>query len=210
MEPDVHEGSAAADRRRQPNHPAGGYRPSHRPAELAVSPPHAAPAPPRRLALAVATAFGAFGVASLPATLAYPSVLAPYILSLAAPVSVAIVGEALGLRWLRAAGIVTVLIGAAAPVIGLGLLLAALTVLGPLAVVLVLGPALRQVDPFAGTAFLSASAIAVAGGFAGAALSPPMVVGVTVLVLAGGTTATISRLDEDHVTRAELDEAPDG
>lgn len=159
----------------------------------------------RRRALAVATAFGAFGVASLPLTLAYPSELPPYLLSLAGAASVAIVGEAMGTRWLRTAGIATVLIGAVAPVIGLGLLLAAFAVLGPLAVVLVLGPALRRHDPFAGTAFLSACAIVIAGGFAGAALSPPIVAGLTVLVLAGGAVTTISRLSEDADLETELE-----
>jgi hypothetical protein len=170
-----------------------------------VSQPPAGPVPSRRLALAVATAFGAFGVASLPVTLAYPTQLAPYILSLAGPVCIAIVGEATGRRWLRTTGIMVVLAGTVAPIIGLGLILAALTVIGPLAVVLILGPALRQVDPFAGTAFLSACAIVVAGGFAAAPLSPPIVLAATVMVLAGGTATTIHRLDEGDAPPVEFD-----
>jgi hypothetical protein len=162
-----------------------------------VSHPHASPAPRRgRRAVAAATVFGAVGVASLPLTLAYPSELPPYLLSLAAAVSVAIVGEATGQRWLRVSGLAVVLLGAVAPALGFGLFLAALTVLGPLAVVVVLGPAIRRIDPFAGTAFLSACAIVIAGGFAGAALSPPIVAGATVLVLVGGTVTTITRLGD--------------
>ncbi|WP_052668379.1 hypothetical protein [Nitriliruptor alkaliphilus] len=161
-----------------------------------MPPPLVPPVPYRRRALAVATGFGAFGVASLPLTLAYPSDLAPYLLSLASGASVAIVGEATHMRWLRTTGIAVVLIGAVAPILGFGLLLAAFAMLGPLAVVLVLGPALRRVDPFAGTAFLSACAIVIAGGFAGGAISPPLVAGLTVLVLAGGTVTTMSRLGE--------------
>jgi hypothetical protein len=163
------------------------------------------PVPTGRRALAVATGFGAFGVASLPLTLAFPSELPPYILSLAGGVSVAIVGEATGQRWLRAGGIAAVLIGAVAPVVGLGLLLAAFAVLGPLAVVLVLGPALRRVDPFAGTAFLAACAIVIAGGFAGGTISPPIVSGLTVLVLTGGAVTTISRLLEDAAPQVGLE-----
>lgn len=170
-----------------------------------MSQPPAPPVPTRRRALAVATAFGAFGVASLPLTLAYPSDLAPYLLSLASGASVAIVGEATGMRWLRTAGIAVVLIGAISPVLGFGLLLAALAVLGPLAVVLVLGPALRRVDPFAGTAFLSACAIVITGGFAGGAISPPLVAGLTVLVLAGGTVTTMARLGDTDGDIADAD-----
>lgn len=163
------------------------------------------PDPFRRRALAVATGFGAFGVASLPLMFAYSDQLAPYVLSLACAVSVAIVGEADGHRWLRAAGIGVVLLGTSSLILGLGSLVVSFVILGPLAVVLVLGPALRRIDPSAGTAFLSACAIAIAGGFAGAALSPPIVVAVTVLVLAGGAVTTISRLGEDPDLESELE-----
>lgn len=170
-----------------------------------MSTPPSSPDPYRRRALAVATGFGAFGVASLPLMLAYSDQLAPYILSLACAVSIAIVGEADGLRWLRAAGIGVVLLGTTALILGLGLLVVSFVVLGPLAVILVLGPALRRIDPFAGTAFLSACAIVIAGGFAGGALSPPIVVAVTVVVLAGGAVTTISRLSEDADLEPELE-----
>jgi hypothetical protein len=163
--------------------------------------PHAPPrpAPDRRRALALATVFGGFGVASLPLALAYPSTLAPYLLALAATASVAVTGEATGRAWLRNLGVAALLVGASAPVLGFGLVLASYVVLGPLAVVLLLGPAIRQVDPFAGTAFLSACAIVIAGGFAAGVISPPIVTGVTVLVLAGGTVTTVARLlDPDH------------
>jgi hypothetical protein len=152
----------------------------------------------QRRTLAAATAFGAVGVASLPLVLAYPSDLPPYLLSLACPAALALVGEATATRWLRTAGVAVLLLGAGAPVLGFGVLLAALAFLGPLAVVLVLGAAIRAIDPTAGTAFLSASAIAIAGGFAGGVTSPPIVAGVTLLVLAGGAVTTIARvLDAD-------------
>lgn len=163
-----------------------------------MSPPPVPPSPPlvplRRSLLTAATTFGAVGVASLPLMLSYPDHLAPYILALAGPVAVALAGEALQLRWLRSLGLITAVLGATAPVLGLGLVLAALAVIGPLGVVTAVGSALRAVDPTVGTAFLSACAIAIAGGFAGAVLSPPIVVGITVLVLVGGTVTTINRL----------------
>jgi hypothetical protein len=160
-----------------------------------MSPPVAPPVPRRGL-VAAATAFGAVGVASLPAALSYPSELLPYLLALAGPVAVAFAGEALGRRWVRIAGIAVALVGAAGPLLGFGLVLAALVVLGPLGVVTAVGAAIRAVDPFAGTAFLSACAIAIAGGFAGGVISPPIVIGVTVLVLAGGTATTLARIAE--------------
>jgi hypothetical protein len=157
------------------------------------------PAPDRRRTLALATGFGGLGVSSLPLALAYPSSLAPYLLALAAAVAVAATGEATERPWLRYVGVAALLLGASAPVLGFGLVLASYVVLGPLAVVLLLGPAIRQVDPFAGTAFLSACAIVIAGGFAAGVISPPIVAGVTVLVLTGGTVTTVARLLEpDH------------
>lgn len=162
-------------------------------------PSPASPPPPklRRSLVPAATILGALGVASLPLALAYPGQLAPYLLALAGPIAVALAGEALQLPWLRTLGMVVAVVAAASPVVGLGLLLVSLIVLGPLGVVTAVGAALRAVDPTAGTAFLSACAIAIAGGFAGGVLSPPIVVGVTVLVLVGGTATTLSRLG-DH------------
>jgi hypothetical protein len=153
-------------------------------------------APPRRGLVAAATVTGAVGVASLPLALAYPGELAPYLLGLGGPLAVALVGEALHLGWLRTAGTAVAVVAAVSPVLGLGLVLASLVVLGPLGVVTAVGYALRVIDPTAGTAFLSACAIAIAGGFAGGFLSPPIVVGVTVLVLVGGTATTLTRLGE--------------
>lgn len=161
------------------------------------SPATAPPSRRRRGLLPAATVLGAFGVASLPFALAYPGQLAPFLLALAGPMAVALAGEALHLGWLRTLGMAVTVVAAVSPVIGLGLLLASLVVLGPLGVVTAVGAAIRVVDPTAGTAFLSACAIAIAGGFAGGAISPPIVVGVTVLVLVGGTATTLSRLG-DH------------
>jgi hypothetical protein len=159
------------------------------------------PARPTRVGLtAAATVFGAFGVASLPLALAYPSELAPYVIALAGPIAVALAGEALGVTWLRSAGMAVTAIAAASPVLGLGVLLASLTIIGPLGVVMVVGAALRAIDPTAGTAFLSACAIAIVGGFVAAALSPPTVVGVTLVVLTGGTVTTLSRLGDASPT----------
>lgn len=150
--------------------------------------------PPHRAPLVAATLTGAVGMASLPLALAYPGQLWPYLLSLAATVSVALVGDAVGLRWLRVTGAVVTAVVAASPLVGFGQLLAVTIVLGPLAVGILLGDALRRRDPFAGTAFLTAAAIAITGGFAAAAISPPIVVGVTIVVLAGGTAVTLNRL----------------
>jgi hypothetical protein len=168
------------------SHPIGSSR---------VPPPAPPPPPtPRRGLVAAATVFGAFGVASLPLALAYPSEFGVYVLALAGPIGVALAGEALHLRWLRTLGMGVAVVAAVSPVVGLGLLLASLIVLGPLGVVTAVGAAIRAIDPTAGTAFLSACAIAIAGGFAGGVVSPPIVVGVTVLVMVGGTATTLSRL----------------
>jgi hypothetical protein len=166
-------------------------------------PSPAQPPPPRlrRRLVPAATVLGAFGVASLPLALSFPGQLGPYVLALAGPIAVALAGEAMHLPWLRVLGTVVAVVAAVSPVVGLGLLLASLIVLGPLGVVLAVGAAIRAVDPTAGTAFLSACAIAIAGGFAGGAISPPIVVGVTVLVLVGGTATTLSRLG-DHADHA--------
>ncbi|MEX1162344.1 MAG: hypothetical protein WEB03_02065 [Nitriliruptor sp.] len=164
-------------------------------------------APTHRLrTVSAATILGALGVASLPLFLAYPGELPVYVLALAAPIAVALAGEAMGLTWLRAAGLITAAAGVAAPVVGLGLFLVVLAVLGPLAVVLAVGPAIRAIDATAGTAFLSACAIVMVGGFAGAAFSPPIVVGVTVLVLVGGTATTLARLGDHRDGTVDVDE----
>jgi hypothetical protein len=155
----------------------------------------------RRGLVPAATVLGAFGVASLPLALSFPGQLGPYVLALAGPLAVAVAGEAMHLPWLRMLGMVIAVVAAVSPVVGLGVLLASLIVLGPLGVVAAVGAALRAVDPTAGTAFLSACAIAIAGGFAGGAISPPIVVGVTVLVLVGGTATTLARLG-DHADDA--------
>lgn len=155
------------------------------------------PPAPRRGFVAAATATGAVGVASLPAALAYSNHLWPYLLALAGPIAVALAGEALGLAWVRAAGAAAFVIGVAGPLLGFGLTLAALIVVGPLGVVTAVGAAIRAVDPFAGTPFLTAVAIAIAGGFAGGVVSPPIVIGATVLVLVGGTVSTLTRLGDD-------------
>lgn len=171
--------------------------------------PATEPPAPRRGLVAAATASGALGVASLPAALAYPSQLWPYLLALAGPIAVAFAGEALQMTWVRTAALAVLVVGAAGPLLGFGLALAALVVLGPLGVVTAVGAAIRAVDPFAGTAFLSASAIAIAGGFAGGVVSPPIVIGVTVLVLAGGTATTLSRLGDDGDLAGAHDQAHD-
>jgi hypothetical protein len=161
--------------------------------------PSSVPRPPvrvRRNLVPAATVLGALGVASLPLALAFPGELAPYLLALAGPIAVAVAGEAMHLPWLRTLGTVIAVVAAVSPVVGLGLLLASLVVLGPLGVVTAVGAAIRAVDPTAGTAFLSACAIVIAGGFAGGAISPPIVVGITVVVLVGGTATTLSRLGE--------------
>jgi hypothetical protein len=162
--------------------------------------PSSVPPPPvrrRRGLVPAATVLGALGVASLPLALAFPGQLPPYLLALAGPVAVAVAGEAMHLPWLRTLGTVVAVVAAVSPVVGLGLLLASLVVLGPLGVVTAVGAAIRAVDPTAGTAFLSACAIVIAGGFAAGAISPPIVVGVTVVILVGGTATTLSRL-ADH------------
>jgi hypothetical protein len=156
----------------------------------------AAHLPPRRGPLAAATVLGAVGVASLPLTLAYPGRVAPYLLTIAAAGSVALAGTAVGVAWLRTVGAVATVVVGAAAALQVGVVVAAMVALGPLAVVLIVGAVLRLADPTAGTAFLTACAIAIVAGFVGAALSPPIVVGVTVLVLAGGTATTVSRLPD--------------
>lgn len=156
-----------------------------------------APTPHRLRTVSAATIVGALGVASLPLFLAYPEAPGVYVLAVAGPIAASLAGDALELGWLKFGGLAVAAAAVASPVLGLGLFLVALAVVGPLAVVTSVGPAIRLIDPFAGTAFLSACAIAMVGGFAGAVLSPPIVLGVTVLVLAGGTATTLARLG-DH------------
>lgn len=151
---------------------------------------------PRRLPLVAAVLIGAAGVASLPTVLAYPGAVIGYLLTLGGPLAVAAVGVALPVRWLRNVGLVATVAGAGAAAAGLGAVLVLLLVATPLAVVVVVGDALRRVDPTAPTPLLAGSAIAVAGGFAAAALSPPIVVGVTVLLLVGGAVTTVIRLTD--------------
>ncbi len=153
--------------------------------------------PHRPRTVSAATVLGAIGVASLPLFLAYPGELPVYALAIAAPLAIALAAQAMDLAWLRTAGLLTAVAGVVAPAAGFGLFLVVLAVLGPLGVVLTVGPAIRAIDATAGTAFLSACAIVMVGGFAGAVFSPPIVVGVTVLVLVGGTATTLARLG-DH------------
>jgi hypothetical protein len=149
---------------------------------------------PRRRSLVIATLLGAAATASLPLVLAMPDQLAIYYLALAGPLAAAAVGEALGQPWLRWTGMGITALAAVSPVLGVGQLLATMIVVGPLAALLTVGVALRLRDPFAGTAFLSASAIAITAGFVAAPISPPITIGLTVLVMAGGTATTLTRL----------------
>ena len=149
---------------------------------------------PRRGPLLASVVLGAIGVASLPLALVFSDRLAVYYLSLAGTLAVAAVGDATGQPWLRWAGLVVTAVAAASPVVGFGAVLVAMIALGPLAVVVTVGGAIRLADPFAGTAFLSACAIAITAGFVAAPISPAIALGVGAVVLAGGTATTLSRL----------------
>lgn len=158
--------------------------------------PYGPDVPPARGPLIAAVLLGAVGVASLPTVLAYPNSVVGYLLTLAAGLAIAAVGQALRVRTLQGAGVAATLAGGVAAVVGAGAVLVVLLVLAPLAVIVVVGDALRRVEATAPTPLLAGSAIAIAAGFAGAVASPPIVVGTTVLVLVGGSVTTVVRLTE--------------
>ncbi len=108
----------------------------------------------------------------------------------------AAVGQALRVRWLQVAGAAATVLGAAAAVVGIGAVLVVSLVLAPLAVIVVVGDALRRTDPAAPTPLMAGAAIALAAGFAGSVASPPLVIGITVLVLVGGSVTTVVRLND--------------
>lgn len=157
---------------------------------------YAPDATPIRGPLIAAVALGALAVASLPVVFALPQLVLGYLLALAGPLAVAAVGVSLRVGWLRDVGLAVTVAGALAAMVQLGQVLVVLLVASPLAVIVVVGDALRRVDPSLPTPLLAASAIAIAAGFAGAALSPPIVLAVTVLVLAGGVATTALRVAE--------------
>lgn len=156
--------------------------------------PYAPGVRPARGPLLASVVAGAVAIAGLPTVLAYPSSLVGYLLTLAAGLSVAAVGFALQVRWLGGAGLAVTVAAGAAAAAGVGAVLVVLLVLGPLAVLVVVTDALKRIEPSAPTPFIAGSAIALAAGFAGAVASPPLVVGITVLVLAGACATTYARV----------------
>lgn len=156
--------------------------------------PYAPGVRPARGPLLAGVVAGAVAVAGLPTVLAYPSSLIGYLLTLAAGVSVAAIGVGLQVRWLTAAGAGVTAVVALAAAIGIGAVLVVMLVVGPLLVLLVISDAVVRIEPSATTPLLAGSAIALAAGFAGAVASPPLVVGIVVLVLAGACAATMARV----------------
>lgn len=149
---------------------------------------------PRRGPLVVATVLGAIGVAGLPLVIAFTDRLVVFYVCLVGALAVAAVGEALGLRWLRWAGMVVTVAAAVSPVVGLGQLLVLMVVFGPLGAVIAVGAALRLRDPSAGTAFLAAAAMTITAAFVATPLSVPLALALTAVLLAGGTATTLRRL----------------
>lgn len=153
--------------------------------------------PPRRGPLAAAVVAAALGVAALPLTLAFPERLEPYLLTLAVPVTGALVGRARGVAWLGpvSLGLAGVLAGAVA--LRLGVVVVTVVALGPIAVVGLVAPALRAADRGASAAFLASAATAIVAGFATAPLAPGVTALLVAVLLLGGAGSAVARLVRD-------------
>jgi hypothetical protein len=146
---------------------------------------------PTRAPLAAAVVCGAVTVAALPLSLALG--LQWSLLTAAAPVAVVLLGQARRLAWLQQIG-VGLMVVLAVGVFLIGAIVVAFVALGPIVMVALLGPALRQHDAVASAAFLTSAVIAIIAGFAAAPTSPSGAALLVTVVLGAGTVTAVTRL----------------